>query len=48
MATLSDGSVVLVGYTEGDYASSNEGGYDFVVVKLTAAGVIDWIWQVTT
>lgn len=47
VAALSDGSVVLVGSTEGDYASENAGGLDFVVVKLTATGVVDWQWQVT-
>lgn len=46
VAALSDGSVVLVGGTEGDYAGENAGGKDFVVVKLTSAGVVDWSWQV--
>lgn len=48
VTALSDGSVVLVGSTEGDYTSENEGGFDFVVIKLSAEGVIDWTWQVKT
>lgn len=46
MAALSDGSVVLVGETDGDYAEDIAGLDDFVVVKLDADGVVDWTWQV--
>lgn len=48
-ATLSDGSVVLVGTTDGDFAGvgSNQGGDDFAIIKLTAAGETEWTWQVT-
>lgn len=48
MAVLWDGSVVVVGNTEGDYIGESAGANDFVVIKLTAAGEIDWSWQVTS
>lgn len=46
VAALSDGSVVLAGTTDGDYAETNAGAQDFAVVKLTEEGVLDWTWQV--
>ncbi|CAN0306359.1 unnamed protein product [Ectocarpus fasciculatus] len=45
VAALSDGSVVLVGSTDGDYAGTNAGAQDFAVVKLTEEGVLEWTWQ---
>ncbi|CAM9613508.1 unnamed protein product, partial [Ectocarpus sp. 13 AM-2016] len=45
VTALSDGSVVLAGTTDGDYAETNAGGQDFAVVKLTEEGVLDWTWQ---
>ncbi|CAN0358747.1 unnamed protein product, partial [Ectocarpus fasciculatus] len=45
VAALSDGSVVLAGTTDGDYAGTNAGAQDFAVVKLTDEGVLDWTWQ---
>ncbi|CAM9980650.1 unnamed protein product [Ectocarpus sp. 12 AP-2014] len=45
VAALSDGSVVLAGVTDGDYAETNAGAQDFAVVKLTEEGVLDWTWQ---
>lgn len=49
VAALADGSVVLAGHTTGEIAGTipNAGGIDFAVVKLTAAGVLEWAWQVT-
>lgn len=46
---LPDGSVVLVGETDGDFTAPNShvGGKDFAVIKLTADGVTHWTWQVT-
>ncbi|CBJ28797.1 hemolysin-type calcium-binding region [Ectocarpus siliculosus] len=45
VAALSDGSVVLAGTTDGNYAGTNAGAQDFAVVKLTEEGVLDWTWQ---
>ncbi|CAM9944679.1 unnamed protein product, partial [Ectocarpus sp. 12 AP-2014] len=45
VTALSDGSVVLAGTTDGDYAETNAGAQDFAVVKLTEEGVLDWTWQ---
>lgn len=42
-----DGSVVLAGYTAGDWAAENQGGNDFAAVKLDADGTLLWQWQVT-
>lgn len=41
-----DGSVVLAGGTEGDFALGSKGQRDFVVVKLDAEGKELWRWQV--
>lgn len=41
-----DGSVVLAGDSEGDWAGSNLGGSDFVAVKVDARGSMVWMWQV--
>lgn len=41
-----DGSVVLAGYSEGDWAAPNAGFKDFVAVKLASDGTEVWRWQV--
>eukprot|EP00752_Nemacystus_decipiens_P003778 g3478.t1 len=47
VAALEDGSVVIAAQTTGTLSSTstNEGGMDFVVIKLTEAGVEEWTWQ---
>ena len=46
-ALCGDGSVVLAGYSEGDWAEANAGGSDLAAVKLDAAvGTEIWRWQV--
>ena len=42
-----DGSVVVGGYTEGDWSGANAGYTDFIAVKLDAAGEEVWVWQVS-
>lgn len=42
-----DGSVVLAGYSEGDWAEVNAGGSDLTSVKLDAVGTESWRWQVS-
>ena len=48
VASGSDGSVVLAGYTKGAWIGANDGSYDFAAVKLDAEGTEVWRWQVTT
>ena len=48
VASVSDGSVVLAGYTKGAWIGANDGSYDFAAVKLDAEGTEVWRWQVTT
>lgn len=43
---LGDGSVVLGGYTNGEWDGPNNGGRDFAMVKLNALGLEEWRWQV--
>lgn len=43
---LGDGSVILGGLTEGNWSGTNQGGYDFAVVKLNASGHEEWRLQV--
>lgn len=46
-ALCDDGSVVLAGYSEGDWAEANAGGSDLLAVKLNiAVGTETWRWQV--
>lgn len=45
---LEDGSVILAGSTEGDWAGTHSGGTDFALVKLNALGLEEWRWQVFT
>lgn len=39
---------MITGSVSGDFAGvgANNGGLDFVAIKLTAAGVEEWTWQV--
>lgn len=41
-----DDSVVLAGYTRGNWSTENGGGVDFAAVKLDADGREVWRWQV--
>lgn len=42
-----DGSVILMGYTEGIWSGDRAGSVaDFAAVKLDAAGKQLWAWQV--
>lgn len=41
-----DGSIVLSGYTEGDWNGLNAGEADFSAVKLDSNGAELWRWQV--
>lgn len=41
-----DGSVVMVGYTLGDWDGTSAGGADFAAAKLDAEGKEVWRWQV--
>eukprot|EP00904_Undaria_pinnatifida_P006344 jgi/Undpi1/283/HiC_scaffold_1.g00279.m1 len=45
VASVSDGSVVLAGYTKGAWIGANDGSYDFAAVKLDAEGTEVWRWQ---
>lgn len=46
-ALCKDGSVVLAGYSEGNWAEANAGGSDLAAVKLdVAVGTEIWRWQV--
>lgn len=38
-------TVVLAGFTEGDFSAQNLGGADFAAVKLDADGQQLWSWQ---
>ena len=42
-----DGSAVLVGSTNGEWANPSAGSWDFAVVILDAGGTELWRWQVT-
>ena len=41
-----DGSVVVGGYTSGNWSGVNAGQRDFIAIKLDAAGEEVWVWQV--
>lgn len=44
-----DGSVVMAGYTEGNWSTTNAGDLgtrDFAAAKIDADGVLIWKWQV--
>ena len=48
LAKSTNGSdVVMAGRTEGDWASSNAGGFDFCAAVLDADGNELWLWQVS-
>lgn len=46
-AILDDDSVVVTGYSEGDWAETNAGGSDFCAARLDANGSEMWRWQVS-
>lgn len=45
-ATAEDGSVLMAGWTSGNWDGAKGGFYDFVAVKLDADGNVLWNWQV--
>lgn len=45
MVADGDGGIVIVGYTQGSWASPNAGGRDAFVTRLTADGDVDWTVQ---
>lgn len=45
MVGVEDGSVVLVGYSAGDWAGRNAGGRDFAAVKVDSDGQVLWMRQ---
>ncbi|CAM9731332.1 unnamed protein product [Ectocarpus fasciculatus] len=47
-AILDDDSVVVTGYSEGDWAETNAGGSDFCAARLDANGSEMWRWQAGT
>lgn len=46
-AVRPDGSIFVVGYTEGDWDGANIGGADFAGAMLTAEGKELWRWMVS-
>ena len=46
VAMADDGSVIVTGYTFGEWGEVNAEPTDFVAVKLNAAGEQVWVWQV--
>lgn len=44
---MEDESIILGGYTEGEWAGANAGGSDFAAVKLSSEGEVIWRWQVS-
>ena len=42
-----DGSVILAGYTCGNWVTTQVGECDVAVVKLDLNGTLLWTWQVT-
>ncbi|CAM9534982.1 unnamed protein product [Ectocarpus sp. 12 AP-2014] len=47
-AILDDDSVIVTGYSEGDWAETNAGGSDFCAARLDANGSEMWRWQAGT
>lgn len=43
---VTDGSVVLAGWTLGNWDGTNAGSYDCAAVKLDVDGNVLWKWQV--
>lgn len=41
-----NGSSILAGYTEENWAEISAGGYDFAALSLDAAGIALWSYQV--
>lgn len=46
MAAVTDGGVVMAGYTSGDWGAASQGLRDFATVKLDSAGKVLWRRQV--
>lgn len=46
-AVTEDGSIILAGYSEGDWGGVNAGGSDMAAVKLSPDGAVLWRWQVS-
>lgn len=46
MAMADDGSVVVVGFTKGDWVGSNAGQFDFAAFRLDVDGTEVWRYQV--
>lgn len=46
VAVQADGSILLAGYTAGDWDGISAGGYDCIMVALSAEGEELWRWQV--
>ena len=46
VAIQADGSILLAGYTEGDWDGESAGERDFIMVALSADGEELWRWQV--
>lgn len=45
MVEADDDSVVLVGYSTGDWSGGNTGGRDFAAAKVDSDGQVLWMWQ---
>lgn len=45
-ATETDGSMVISGYTDGSWATTNNGGWDFVAMSINVDRNILWEYQV--
>lgn len=41
-----DDTIIISGYTDGDWEGENAGGYDFAAMKLAGDGTVLWRWQV--
>ncbi|CAN0100846.1 unnamed protein product, partial [Sphacelaria rigidula] len=44
-AVTEDGSIILAGYTEGNWGGTSAGGSDMAAVKLSSDGELLWRWQ---
>lgn len=43
---MDGGSIIMVGYTQGSFVTTNMGSSDAVAIKLEADGIELWRWQV--
>lgn len=48
VASDADGSIIVAGYTTGNWGTINEGGFDFFALALDADGEVLWTYQVST